>query len=53
MKFEFNDILGLKEPTTKLIEVVSELISTVYEPRKIKKLTSTTQELISNLWDFL
>ena len=55
MKFEINDILGLKEPTTKLIDMISGVIGTVYEPRKIKKLadaeayrikkiTSTAQE---------
>lgn len=35
-KHEINDILGLAEPATKLIEIVSNAIGTVYEPRKIK-----------------
>ena len=37
-KIEINDLLGLSKPTTKLIELVSNAIGTVYEPRKVKKL---------------
>ena len=37
-KPEVKDLLGLAEPATKLIEMVSNAIGTIYEPRKIKKL---------------
>jgi len=37
-KPEIKDLLGLSEPATKLIEMVSNAIGTLYEPRKIKKL---------------
>lgn len=37
-KHEINDLFGIAEPVTKLIEIVSSAIGTVYEPRKIKKL---------------
>ena len=37
-KPEIKDLLGLAEPATKLIEIVSGAIGTIYEPRKIKKL---------------
>lgn len=37
-KLEIKDILGLANPATELIKIVSSAIGTVYEPRKIKKL---------------
>lgn len=38
-KIEVKDILGLAEPATKLIEIISSAIGTLYEPRKISHLT--------------
>lgn len=35
-KIEVKDILGLAEPATKLIEIISSAIGTLYEPRKIR-----------------
>lgn len=35
---EISDLVGLKEPITKLIEVISKGIGTLYEPSKIRKL---------------
>lgn len=36
-KLEVKDILGLAEPATKLVEIVSSAIGTLYEPKKIRK----------------
>lgn len=46
---EFKDILGLAQPTTKLIEIVSKAIGTLYEPRKIKKLADAEAYRINKL----
>lgn len=37
--FEISDILGLSQPLTKLIEVCSSAIGTVYKPRHERKMT--------------
>lgn len=37
-KLEVKDLLGLAEPATKLVEIVSGAIRTLYEPRKVRKL---------------
>lgn len=48
-KIEINDLLGLSKPTTKLIELVSNAIGTVYEPRKVKKLADAEAYRIKKL----
>lgn len=48
-KLEIKDLLGLAEPATKLIELVSNAIGTVYEPRKIKKLADAEAYRIKKL----
>ena len=48
-KPEIKDILGLAEPATKLIEIVSGAIGTIYEPRKIKKLADAEAYRIQKL----
>lgn len=48
-KPEIKDLLGLAEPTTKLIEIVSGAIGTIYEPRKIKKLADAEAYRIQKL----
>lgn len=37
-KLEIKDLFGLEKPAVKLIEIISNAIGTIYEPRKIKKL---------------
>lgn len=34
---EIKDVLGVAEPATKVIEIISNAIGTLYEPRKIRK----------------
>ena len=48
-KPEIKDLLGLAEPATKLIEIVSGAIGTIYEPRKIKKLADAEAYRIQKL----
>lgn len=38
MKIEFNDLLGLSKPLTKLIETISNGIGKLYEPTSIKRM---------------
>lgn len=48
-KPEIKDLLGLAEPATKLIEIVSGAIGAIYEPRKIKKLADAEAYRIQKL----
>lgn len=48
-KPEIKDLLGLAEPATKLIEIVSGAIGIIYEPRKIKKLADAEAYRIQKL----
>lgn len=48
-KREIKDLFGLEKPTTKLIEMVSGAIGTVYEPRRIKKLADAEAYRIKTL----
>ena len=48
-KLEIKNLLGLAEPATKLIEIVSDAIGTIYEPRKIKKLADAEAYRIKKL----
>jgi len=46
---KFSDLIGLKEPIIKLIEVVSEGIGCVYEPRYIKKMADAKSYEINKI----
>lgn len=48
-KPEIKDLLVLAETATKLIEIVSVAIGTIYEPRKIKKLVDAEAYRIQKL----
>lgn len=48
-KREIKNLFGLEKPTTKLIEMISGAIGTVYEPRKIKKLADAEAYRIKTL----
>ena len=48
---EIKDLTGLSKPLTKLVEVVSKGIGTLYEPRSIRKKADAEaykQEVIAN-----
>lgn len=51
---EVHDLLGLSEPTTKLIETISSGIGKVYEPWHIKRMAKAKKEeleIISNVFN--
>ncbi len=49
MNYEIKDLLGLAAPTTKLIEVVSNAIGTLYEPQKIRKIADAEEYRLNKL----
>lgn len=49
MNYEIKDLLGLATPATKLIEVVSNAIGTLYEPRKIRKIADAEEYKLNKL----
>ena len=50
-KLEVKDLLGLAEPATKLVEIVSGAIGTLYEPRKVRKLANAEAYRIKKITD--
>ena len=50
-KLEVKDLLGLAEPATKLVEIVSGAIGTLYEPRKVRKLADAEAYKIKKITD--
>jgi len=59
MAFEIKDLAGLSQPATKLIELVSAAVGTLYRPRAIqsdaaaKAVEPEPRMTISWLWDIL
>ena len=50
-KLEVKDLLGLAKPATKLVEIVSDAIGTLYEPRKVRKLADAEAYKLKKLTD--
>lgn len=50
-KLEIKDLLGLAEPVTQLVQIVSNAIGTLYEPRKVRKLADAEAYKIKKITD--